>query len=58
MKKAISINKKVAPSNWLKFRRWFKAACNLPMSAEEAFNSLGYKVPVKNGSKRAKKKVE
>ena len=57
MKKVYSINKSAAPTEWLKFKRWYKAACNLPLSAEEAFTSLGYKVP-KNDNKRIKKEVE
>lgn len=38
-----SINKTVAPKKWTDFKRWYKAACNLPdVTAEEAYKSLGY----------------
>ena len=41
-----SINKAVAPKEWLKFKRWFKAACtSSQMTAEEAYKSLGYTLP-------------
>lgn len=48
-----SINKKLAPKKWEDFKRWYKAACNLPdISAEEAYKSLGYKVPVKKNVRK------
>jgi hypothetical protein len=44
-----TINKNVAPKKWTDFKRWYKAACNLPdVTAEEAFQSLGYKLPKKD----------
>ena len=50
-----TINKKVAPNNYKDFCRWFKTACNLPVSADEAWESLGRKVP-KNENRRVKEK--
>ena len=48
MKGDISINKAAAPKDWGEFKRWYKAACSsLDLSAEDAYKSLGYKVPVK-----------
>lgn len=43
-----TINKNIAPSDFKKFKRWFKTACSLDVSPEEAFESLGYKVPKKD----------
>lgn len=56
-----SINKAVAPEKWIDFKRWFKAACNLSnkgVTAEEAYKSLGYKVPQKNVRKNPQTKEE
>ena len=54
-----SINKNAAPNKWTDFKRWYKAACNLPdVTAEQAFESLGYKVPKKDEDKRVKKEIE
>ena len=55
MKKVYSINGDVAPKKFSEFKKWFKAASNLPISAEEAWELLGRKVP-KDDSKRIKEK--
>ena len=43
-----SINKNLAPSDYKKFKRWYKTACSLDMTADEAYKSLGYKLPKKD----------
>jgi hypothetical protein len=53
------INKSVAPKGWTDFKRWYPLACNLPnVSAEEAFKSLGYKLPTDDDDKPVKKKLK
>ena len=48
-----SVNTKVAPTDWVKFKRWHKAACpSDPLSAEERFVKIGGKLPKKDGHKK------
>lgn len=49
LKKSWSINKDVAPKTFKEFGKWYKLACHIPdVSVEEAFQSLGYKLPKKD----------
>lgn len=57
MKRSWSIDKNLAPKDFKKFKRWYKAACNFKdVSVEEAYKSLGYKLPESNGSNSGTKK--
>lgn len=41
----VTINKVVAPKEWGKFKKWFKLLHNADTTAEDAYLSLGYKLP-------------
>lgn len=44
-----TINKDIAPKTFKEFDKWYKLACHIPgVSSEEAFLSLGYKLPKKD----------
>jgi hypothetical protein len=54
-----TINKVVAPADWMKFQVWYKLACTSSnLTAEEAYKSLGYKIPTTDENKRIKKAVK
>lgn len=60
-----SINEAAAPKEWVAFKRYHGIACKAdPLSAEERYRKMGYKVPVetteepKSVNKRVKKAVE
>ena len=44
-----TINKSIAPKTFKEFGKWYKSACHIPnVSVEEAWVSLGYKLPKKD----------
>lgn len=54
-----SINTKIAPKEWSKFKRWHPAACPTdPMGTEERFIFIGGIMPEKkeDGLKKTKRK--
>jgi hypothetical protein len=51
---SFSINTKFAPKKWSEFKRWHKAACPTdPLSAEERYKEMGYKI---DGHKKVSRK--
>jgi len=55
------INKSVAPKDWDKFKAWFKKNLpNFPASVEDAYKSLGHKIPekMKDDNIGSKKKIK
>ncbi len=62
----VSIHEAAAPKEWVAFKRWHSIACKAdPLSAEERYRKMGYKVPVKpakkvkeDDNKPVKKKVK
>ena len=57
MESRIKIAEHLAPKNYLKFKRWHKAACALDnLTAAERWVKMGNKLPEKDDSSRTKKK--
>lgn len=55
----VSINEAAAPKEWVAFKQWHAAACKAdPLSAEQRYRKMGYKVPKKNVDKPVKKEVK
>lgn len=53
MKEVIfSVNEKLCPKEWAKFKKWHKLACkNDPLTDEERFIKLGGKIPKSKSNK-------